>query len=78
VARSKPGAVIHDLEVVIERSIRMATEGTVVAVTGEVIPMKADTICLHGDTPGAVTLAAELRTRLEEAGVMLTRLGELV
>jgi len=78
VSRSKPGAVIHDVEAVVERSLRMALEGTAVAVTGEVIPMKADTICLHGDTPGAVTLAAELKARLERAGLKLTRLGELV
>ena len=78
VARSKPGAVIHDMSVVVERSIRMATEGTAVAITGEVIPMKADTICLHGDTPGAVALAARLKAELERADVRLTPLGELV
>jgi len=78
VSRSKPGAVIHDVEAVVERSLRMALEGTAVAVTGEVIPMRADTICLHGDTPGAVRLASELKARLEQAGVRLTRLDELV
>lgn len=78
VARSKPGAVIHDVEAVVERSIRMVTEGTAVAITGEIIPMKADTICLHGDTPGAVALAARLKAQLEHAGVTLTRLAELV
>jgi UPF0271 protein len=78
VSRSRPGAVIHDVGAVIERSLRIALEGTAVAATGEIIPMKAETICLHGDTPGAVTLAAELKTRFEQAGVRLTRLGELV
>ncbi len=78
VPRSQPGAVIHDVTAVVERSLRMAVDGTVVAVTGEVIPMQADTICLHGDTPGAVTLAAELKARLELAGVKLVRLDELV
>ncbi len=78
VPRSKPGAVIHDVEQVVERSIRMATEGTASAITGEVIPMAADTICLHGDTPGAVALAAELRARLERAGVQLVPLSRLV
>jgi UPF0271 protein len=78
VPRSKPGAVIHDVRAVVERSLRMVIEGTAVAITGETIPMKADTICLHGDTPGAVTLAGELKARLERAGVQLVRLDELV
>jgi UPF0271 protein len=78
VPRSKPGAVIHDVKAVVERSVRMAIDGTAVAVTGEIIPMKADTICLHGDTPGAVTLAAELKARLERAGVQLVPLDQLV
>jgi UPF0271 protein len=78
VPRSKPGAVIHDVEAVVERSLRMAREGTAVAITGEVIPMAADTICLHGDTPGAVSLAAELRARLEQAEVQLVPLAQLV
>jgi 5-oxoprolinase (ATP-hydrolysing) subunit A len=78
VSRTKPGAVIHDVEAVVERTLRMATEGTAVAITGEVIPMAADTICLHGDTPGAVTLAAELRARLARAGVHLVPLAQLV
>jgi UPF0271 protein len=78
VPRSKPGAVIYDVTAVVERSLRMAVDGTAVAVTGEVIPMQADTICLHGDTPGAVTLAAELKARLEREGVQLVRLDVLV
>jgi UPF0271 protein len=75
VPRSKPGAVIHDLQQVIERSVRLVTEGTVVAITGEVVRVKADTLCLHGDTPGAVALASNLRTALERAGVSLEPLG---
>jgi UPF0271 protein len=78
VPRSKPGAVIHDMKTVVERSLRMAIEGTAVAATGEIIPMKADTICLHGDTPGAVALAAELKARFGEAGVQLVPLDQLV
>jgi UPF0271 protein len=78
VPRSRPGAVIHDMKAVVERSLRMVVDGTVVAVTGEVIPMKADTVCLHGDTPGAVTLAAELKARFERAGVQLVPLDQLV
>lgn len=75
VPRSKPGAVIHEVGEVIERSVRLATEGTAVAITGEVVQMRADTLCLHGDTPDAVTLASALRTALEKAGVELVAMG---
>ena len=75
VPRSKPGAVIHDTQQVIERSIRLATEKTVVAITGEVVHVDADTLCLHGDTPDAVALARALRAALEAAGVVLAPLG---
>jgi 5-oxoprolinase (ATP-hydrolysing) subunit A len=71
VPRSKPGAVIHDTAQVVERSVRLATEGTVVAITGEVVQVRADTLCLHGDTPDAVRLASTLKAALEAAGVTL-------
>ncbi len=75
VPRSKPGAVIHDLQQVIERSVRLVTEKSVVAISGEVVHVEADTICLHGDTPGAVALASALRSALEAAGIVLAPLG---
>jgi 5-oxoprolinase (ATP-hydrolysing) subunit A len=75
VPRSKPGAVIHDTAQVIERSIRLATEKTVVAISGELVHVEADTLCLHGDTPDAVALASALRAALERAGVELAPLG---
>jgi UPF0271 protein len=78
VPRSKPGSVIHDRQQVIDRSVRLATDGTVVAVTGEVVKMEADTLCLHGDTPDALTLAAALRAALEQAGVTLAPMGALL
>jgi UPF0271 protein len=76
VSRSKPGAVIHDTRQVIERSVRLATEKTVVAITGETVHVEADTLCLHGDTPDAVSLARALKAALEAAGVALSPLGE--
>jgi len=76
VPRSKPGAVVHDRQAVIERSVRLVTEGTVVAVTGETVQVRAETLCLHGDTPDAVELAAALRGALEQAGVVLKPMGE--
>jgi UPF0271 protein len=78
VSRSKPGAVIHDEQEVIKRSVKLVTKGMVTAIDGQEIPFKADTICLHGDTPGAVRLAAALRARLEAAGVELVPLARLV
>jgi UPF0271 protein len=75
VSRSKPGAVIHDTAQVVERSIRLATEGTVEAITGETVQMRADTLCLHGDTPGAVALASALRSGLVAAGIRLAPMG---
>ncbi len=78
VPRSQPGAVIHDTDEVVERSIRMVTEGKAAAITGEAVPIQADTLCLHGDTPGAVELAAALRSKLEAAGVQIVPLSKLV
>ena len=75
VPRSKPGAVIHNRSAVIERSLRLAAEKTVVAISGEVVHVDADTLCLHGDTPDAVSLASALRAALEGAGVELAPLG---
>jgi 5-oxoprolinase (ATP-hydrolysing) subunit A len=75
VPRSQPGAVVHDTQAVIDRSLRLALEGKVVAITGETIDIQAETLCLHGDTPDAVRLAASLRAALEGAGVSLAPLG---
>ena len=69
VSRATQGAVIDDVQRVVQRAVGMVTTGTVTAVNGEPIPVHADTICVHGDTPGAVELAASLRAGLEAAGV---------
>ena len=69
VSRSKPGAVLHDTEEVVARSLKMVTQGVVTAVNGEEIPIEADTICLHGDNPEAVELAAAIRSSFEAEGV---------
>ena len=75
VSRREPGAVISDPAAVADRALRLVQGGEVAAVTGEVIELRRDTICLHGDTPGAGNLAAALRTRLEEAGIRLSPVG---
>lgn len=75
VSRKKPGAVIHDAEVVVARAVRMAKEGTVIAVDGTIVTLAVQTICIHGDTPGADDLAAKLRAGLEAAGVTVRAIG---
>ncbi|GLZ05788.1 UPF0271 protein [Actinomadura sp. NBRC 104412] len=69
VSRREPGAVIHDREAVVGRAVRMATRGSVVAVDGSEVALDARSICVHGDTPGAVELARAVRAALAEAGV---------
>lgn len=71
VSRREPGAVVHDADAVVQRAVRMAVEGTVVAVDGTEVPLQARSICVHGDTPGAVTLAESVRSALSGAGVAL-------
>ena len=78
VSRSKEGSVIHDTGEVVERSLRMVTEGKATAITGDLIELDADSLCLHGDTPGAVEMAKGLRSALESEGVDIIPLGELV
>src|SRR5262245_54715813 len=74
---AKPGAVIHDAEIVVERAIRMVRDGEVVATDGSVVPLKAETMCLHGDTPGAAALAQSIRQGLEGAGIRIASLTTL-
>jgi UPF0271 protein len=74
-SRALPGAVIHDVAVVVERAVRMVTESRVIARDGSAIPLHVDTICIHGDTPGAAGLARALRHGLEAAGVQVAPAG---
>lgn len=71
VPRSEEGAVIHDPEAVIARCLRLALHGEIEAVDGSVLKSSARSICLHGDTPGAVDLAREVREALEAEGVTI-------
>ena len=72
VPRSHPLALLHDPDEVAERVLRIATEGTLLAVDGTLVAVPARSICTHGDTPGAVGLARAVRARLEAAGVTIT------
>jgi len=69
VSRRLPGALLRDPAEVAARCVRMVLEGVVLAVDGTSVPVDARTICVHGDTPGAVDLAVQVRRALLEAGV---------
>jgi UPF0271 protein len=71
VDRSLPGAVIHDADRAGARMVEMVQAGAIVTESGKRIDTRIDTICLHGDTPEAVEIAASVRRKLEEAGVTL-------
>jgi UPF0271 protein len=77
VSRTLPGAVIHEGEAVVARVLAMV-QGKVTAITGKVIPITVETICLHGDTPGAAALARRIRQALEAASVQVVPLETLV
>jgi 5-oxoprolinase (ATP-hydrolysing) subunit A len=67
-SRRLPGAVIHDAEVALRGVLRMLEEGSIQSVGGKILAVGIDSVCLHGDTPGAVALARHLRAGLEAAG----------
>lgn len=67
--RSTVGSVIDDLDLVVARAVKMVRDGRVQARNGAEIPLRVDTICVHGDTPGSDRLAASLRAGLENAGI---------
>ena len=69
VSRSEEGAVLTDRSAVVAQAVRLATAGEVVTVGGEVLPVRARSLCLHGDTPGAAGLAVAVRDALVAGGV---------
>jgi 5-oxoprolinase (ATP-hydrolysing) subunit A len=75
VARDTPGAIIHDPLVIVPRAVRMVRAGLVTAIDGNDISVRADTICVHGDTLDAPVLAAALRAGLIDAGVEIAALS---
>jgi UPF0271 protein len=77
VSRKVAGSLITDPDAVAERVLGF-TRGTVKAITGKEIRIAADTICLHGDTPGGGAIARRVRERLEAAGIAPRALGEFV
>src|SRR5688500_10362207 len=65
VSRQRPGSVLDDPDIVVQRAVRMVRDGMVDTVDGSAVKLRIDTLCVHGDTPGAADLAARVRAALE-------------
>ncbi|MBM7613503.1 LamB/YcsF family protein [Alkaliphilus hydrothermalis] len=76
VSRNLPNAMIHDVELCFQRVLQMVKENTVETVEGNLLKIKPDTICLHGDHPQAVAFAARLEEMLRVNGILLKSMGE--
>ncbi|WP_261165488.1 LamB/YcsF family protein [Microbacterium sp. Marseille-Q6965] len=69
--RREPGAVIHDAARVADRMVRLVEAGEIEAIDGTIVPVTAESICVHGDSPGAVAMAGAVREALQSAGVAM-------
>lgn len=75
VSRKRPDAVIADPQMAAERAVRMVVEGKVTTVEGDDVDIQAETICVHGDTPGALEIVRAVRRALEAEGIEVAPLG---
>ncbi|WP_191627574.1 LamB/YcsF family protein [Pseudomonas fluorescens] len=75
VHRKEPGAVLHEPEFAAQRMLRMVRAGGIETVSGRMLPVHIDTICVHSDTPGAIGMARVLRDTLESSGVAIRSFG---
>lgn len=73
--RSLPGAVIHEAEQVRRRVVKLIATGNMTSIEGREVSLRADTLCIHGDTPGGWKLAEIIRQALEEAGISVLPLA---
>ncbi|MFD2752543.1 LamB/YcsF family protein [Comamonas terrae] len=71
VSRREKGAVLHDEKRIAERMLTLVRDGVIEAVDGSLVRVEADSICVHGDSPGAVAIARQLRLRFEQEGVKI-------
>lgn len=76
VPRSQPGAVIHDPEHVAERVVKLVQTGKVQTIDGTEVALQAQTICVHGDTPGAVDMIKAIGAGLKTVGVCIAPFGK--
>lgn len=77
VSRREAGSVLTDTATVVDRVVRLVTEGRVTAIDGTVVELTPDSICLHGDTPGAVDLARAVHSALRESKVEVRAVAEI-
>jgi 5-oxoprolinase (ATP-hydrolysing) subunit A len=71
VSRREPGAVLHDVDQIADRVVSMVNTGRVTALDGSIVPISVESVCVHGDSPGAVQIALTLRQRLTSEGIEL-------
>ena len=69
VSRREPGAVLSDPSMIAERVLAMVTAGTVTAVDGSTVALQVESVCVHGDSPGAVQIALTVADRLKADGI---------
>lgn len=69
VSRREPGAVLHDPDLVAQRVLRMVTEGVVTAIDGSDVPVHAQSVCIHGDSPDATAMAVAVRALLDAENI---------
>jgi UPF0271 protein len=73
--RNREGAVLQDPLLSADRAVAMVRDGTIQARDGSPVQLRVDTICIHSDTRGAADVAAAVRARLTEAGIVVAALG---
>ncbi|MDE9485750.1 LamB/YcsF family protein [Xenorhabdus bovienii] len=71
VSRREAGAVLNDANLVAQRMLQLVTEGGVDSIDGKFTPIKADSICVHGDSPGALDMAKQVKKVLQQAGITI-------
>lgn len=76
VSRKQAGSVIHDVNLVAERVLMMVTSKKIISIDGAEVPIDAQTICVHGDTPGAVDMIKTIRAKLDAEGITLKAFGK--
>jgi UPF0271 protein len=76
VPRSRPDAMVQDVDEAVRRAIRMVRDGVVADVEGNDMPIRADTICVHGDGPHAPAIARALREGFTTSGIQVATIGQ--
>lgn len=72
VSRKETGAVLHDPELVAERMLQLVRDGGVTSIEGKFVTIEADSICVHGDSAGALAMAQKVREKLQQNGIAIT------